>query len=103
MAGELARLVAANNRTNLANAIPSGVTITESLAWRDAMKLRHAALMGVIDAAAQSPQRHGLKEIRWVVTVDVAAPQKRADDLAKELRELNSAVQEVGWRVELAE
>ena len=102
VAGELAVLVAAINRTNLASAIPSGLSITEALARRDALKSRHAALKGVIEAAAQSPQRHGVKEIRWVVTVDVAALQRRADDLAKELRELNAAIQETGWRVELA-
>ena len=103
VAAELARLVTAINRTNLSATLASGGSVTEALAARDALKARHAAVSGVIDAASRSPERHGVKEIRWVATIDVAALQKRADDLAKELRELNAQVQEAGWRVELIE
>ena len=42
-----------------------------------------------------------MKEIRWVATVDVGQLQGQVDGLAKRIRELNAAIQEAGWRVEL--
>jgi len=101
VAGELRRLVYAINRTNLNHTIATGQSITEALATRDALVLRHSILQSVIEASAQSPERYGVKEIRWVATVDVAALQGQVDELAKESRELNAAIQEAGWRVEL--
>ena len=99
--GEFRRLVYAINRTNLNHAIAAGQSITEALAARDALVLRHRILQGVIDASAKPPERYGVKEIRWVATVDVAALQGQVDELAKQIRELNAAIQEAGWRVDL--
>jgi hypothetical protein len=48
------------------------------------------------------PDRYGVKEIRWVATIEVASLQKQVDDLAKQIRELNAAIQEAGWQVELS-
>jgi hypothetical protein len=55
----------------------------------------------VVDVCAKPPDRYGVKEIRWVTTVDVADLQRKVDDLAKQIRELNAAIQEAGWQVEL--
>jgi hypothetical protein len=99
--GELRRLVYAINLTNLNHTIAAGQSITEALATRDTLVLRHSILQSVIDASAQSPERYGVKEIRWVATVDVAALQGQVDELGKQIRELNAAIQEAGWRVEL--
>ena len=101
VASELQRLVFGINRTNLHNTIDTGMTLTEALATRDALALRHRCLQSVIDECAKPPERYGVKEIRWVATVDVAKLQAQVDDLAKQIRELNAAIQEVGWRVEL--
>jgi hypothetical protein len=97
----LARLVTNINRTNLHHTIKTGESLTEALATRDALVLRHRILQGVIDACAKPPERYGMKEIRWVATVDVAQLQTQVDLLAKQIRELNAAIQEAGWRVEL--
>jgi len=99
--GELQRLVYAINRANLHHTIKTGETLTAALAMRDALALRHRILQGVIDACAKPPERYGVKEIRWVATVDVAALQTDVDGLAKQIRELNAAIQEAGWQVEL--
>jgi hypothetical protein len=42
-----------------------------------------------------------VKEIRWIATIDIPALQKRIDEMAKQIRDLNAAIQEAGWRVEL--
>lgn len=98
---DLQRLVFAINRANLRHKIASGETITEALAKRDSLAQRHAILQSVVDVCAKPPDRYGMKEIRWVTTVDVAGLQKQVDDLAKQIRELNAAIQEAGWQVEL--
>jgi DNA-binding FrmR family transcriptional regulator len=103
VAGELQRLVFAINRANLQHKIATGESITESLAKRDSLALRHRVLQSVLEACAKPPDRYGVKEIRWVTTVDVAALQREVDDFAREIRELNGAIQEAGWYVEMGQ
>lgn len=102
IAGDLYRLVFAINSTNLQSRIASGESITEALAKRDSLALYHRILVGVVESCTKPVERYGVKEIRWVATIDVPAIQKRIDDMAKEIRELNAAIQEAGWRVDLA-
>ncbi len=101
VANELQRLIFAINRANLQHQIASGETLTEALAKRDSFVQRHHILQSVVDVCAKPPDRYGMKEIRWVTTVDVAALQGEVDDLAKQIRELNAAIQEAGWQAEL--
>jgi hypothetical protein len=103
VAGEFQRLVLAINRANLQHKIGTGESITEALAKRDSLTLRHRILQSVLDVCAKPPERYGVKEIRWVTTVNVAEMQGLVDDLAKEIRELNAAIQEAGWQVELGQ
>jgi hypothetical protein len=103
VAEQLRRLIFAINRTNLSHTIRTGATISEALATRDSLVSRHGIIHGVIDACAKPPERYGVKEIRWVATVNVGQLQEQADQLAKQLRELNAAIQEAGWRVDLLE
>lgn len=102
VSAELEKLIFAINQANLRHTLPSGPTPTEALARRDGLSQRHAIVLGVADACAKPPERYGVKEIRWVATVDVAKLRERADDLAKQIRELNAAIQEASWQVELS-
>jgi hypothetical protein len=101
VAEQLHRLVFAVNAANLRHTIATGDTITAALAKRDSLTLHHRALVGVVESCTKPVERYGVKEIRWVVTVDVPALQRQIDDTAKQIRELNAAIQEAGWRVEL--
>jgi hypothetical protein len=101
VATELQRLVFAINRANLRHKIASGESITEALAKRDGLIKRHGILQSVLDVCAKPPDRYGVKEIRWITTLSAADLQKEVDTLAKEIRELNAAIQEAGWQVEL--
>ena len=100
-AAELQRLVFTINRANLRHKIASGESITEALAKRDSLALRHRILQSVLEVCAKPPDRYGVKEIRWVTTLNAASLQKDVDDLAKQIRELNAAIQEAGWQVDL--
>ena len=54
LAAELEALIAAINRTNSSTRLPSGATLTEALAHRDVLTLRHGVLHQAAEAAAQA-------------------------------------------------
>ncbi|MGH2447785.1 MAG: DIP1984 family protein [Chloroflexota bacterium] len=91
------------NRTNLQATLPSGMTLTQALARRDVLQQHHKLLSAIGDAAVPKQARYSRSEIRMIPTVDVADIRHRADRIAREARELDSAVQEVNWTVDLAE
>ena len=98
---EFNRLVKSINRTNASTPFDEGRTLTDALADRDTLALERHAIQGVIDTAASQQFRYGRSEIRFVSTVDVAALQKRSDDLARRYRELDAALQALNWTVEM--
>jgi hypothetical protein len=98
---DLHRLVFAINSGNLQHKIPGGETITEALAKRDSLLLHHSIIVSVVESCAKPVERYGVKEIRWIATIDIPALQKRIDEMAKQIRDLNAAIQEAGRRVEL--
>ena len=100
-ADALADLIAKINRTNIATRLPDGGTLTEALARRDVLTVKQVTLRQVAGAVADRPHRYGLAEIRTLVTVDVAALRAQADGLARERRELDTAIQATNWQVEL--
>jgi hypothetical protein len=104
---ELEDLIRRINRTNSSATIADGRTITEALAERDILKLRHSILSGVADAASGTTQmqfqRQMRSELRFVPAVDVSEVRDRADDIAKRHRELDSRIQEANWGVDLIE
>lgn len=102
IADELEQLIAAINRTNAVTRLPSGSTLTQALARRDVLGLRHSALNAVANATAQQQARYSRSEIRLVRTFDVADVRKRVDLLAREQRELDAEIQAANWTVELA-
>ncbi|HXB15648.1 MAG TPA: DIP1984 family protein [Solirubrobacteraceae bacterium] len=103
VAHDLERLIAAINQTNAITRLPSGATLTQALARRDVLGLRHSALKAVADATAQQQARYSRSEIRLVRTFDVAEVRKLVDSLAQEQRELDVEIQAANWTVELTD
>ena len=103
LADELERLIAMINQTNSSTRLPSGVGLTEALARRDVLALRHGVLRHAAEAAAQAQTRYGRSEIRLVRLIDVAAIRARLDDLARDRRELDTEIQAHNWTVDLIE
>ena len=89
------------NRTNSSTSLADGRTLTEELARRDVLGLRQAVLRQVADVAGERQQRYGRAEIRTLPTVSVGDLRRRVDDLARERRLLDVAIQEANWRTEL--
>lgn len=97
----LESLVTRIHRANLTAKLPDGRTLTEAIARRDKLTQHHAILTAAVDGCRKEPDRYGVREIKWIATLEVTRLQKQKDDLAKTLRELNGAIQETNWQVEI--
>ncbi|MGA2599437.1 MAG: DIP1984 family protein [Bryobacteraceae bacterium] len=95
-ARELTLLIQRINRTNAATAFGNG-TLADSLAERDVLKIRYNAYRELANAASTSQGRLTRSEVKFISTVSVAAIQRKADDLAREYRELDTRIQEADW------
>ncbi|MFN0089239.1 MAG: DIP1984 family protein [Acidimicrobiales bacterium] len=108
---ELEALFRRINRTNAATELQAGVTLTDAIARRDVLRLRHTLYNSVADAAAgrvgvgmgPGPPRQLRSELRHVAAVPVDELRRRADDTAREHRELDTRIQQRNWEVDLAE
>ncbi len=101
-AGELTLLIQRINRTN-AHSPFGGGTLADSLAKRDVLKIRYNAYRELANAASTSQGRTTRSEVKFISTVSVAATQRKADDLAREYRELDTQIQEMDWLTTLLE
>lgn len=101
LTGELAELVAAINRTNLAVEVAPGTSMTAALARRDQLRTLHRVRTSVADAASHRADRVTRSEVKYVPAVDVSTVRQAADDAARELRELDTRIQEVNWTSQL--
>lgn len=92
------------NRTNATAAFDETLTLTDALARRDALRLRHSVWSRVAERAADDRLDFPvLGDMRSVPTMPVPALRTVADELAREIRRLDLRIQQVNWRVELAE
>ena len=98
---ELADLIKRINRTNSTTLYQEGKTISDALAERDVLALRHTLYSELALAASVTQDRFTRTEVKYVRTVDVGEAQKKADGLAKAYRELDARIQELNWQTEL--
>ncbi|MFD0974195.1 DIP1984 family protein [Plantactinospora endophytica] len=101
--GELEALIRRINRTNAATGVDGG-TLTDALARRDVLRLRHSVVTSAADAAVGEGQR-GFRQLRselkMVPALPVAQLRSQADDLARQLREVDTLIQRTNWEVDL--
>ncbi|MBY4035964.1 DIP1984 family protein [Rhodococcus fascians] len=96
------------NRTNSAAAVRDG-TITDALASRDVLRMRHKAISAAADAASGRNQEHryGPRQLRselvYVAALPVAELRSAADDVAKQIRLVDLEIQRVNWEFDLVE
>ena len=90
-------------RINLTNArvMLNGLSLTEQLARREVLTKRIAILRSLLDAASSLTMRGTRSEVKIYSAVDVAALRKQTDDLSKDLRELDTAIQGANWTTDL--
>ncbi len=100
---QLTTLIERINRTNLLTRLSDGTTLTSALATRDVLTMRFSILTTLSDAASDRVNRYSASEIRQLSTVDVRALRKQADDIARQRRELDTAIQAANWATDLVE
>jgi hypothetical protein len=97
-------LIARINHTNASTNLSTGETVTEALARRDVLSLRQSGLRAAARAAtSEGFPRYSRSEIRMVRHIRVSEVQAKIDALAKEQRELDTALQEHNWTTPLIE
>ena len=97
---ELENLIVRINRTNQ-ETVWEGKTLTEMIAGKDVLSLQLSVLRSVLEAANVRSDRFSRNEIKFVRTIDVNTLQKQVDDLSRDLRELDSKLQQANWMTEL--
>ncbi|MET8282624.1 DIP1984 family protein [Micromonospora sp. NPDC005174] len=100
---ELESLIRRINRTNAASVV-DGATLTDALARRDVLRLRHNVVTSAAAAAAGEGQRQYRQlrsELKMIPALPVAELRRQADDLARQLREVDTLIQRTNWEVDL--
>jgi DNA repair exonuclease SbcCD ATPase subunit len=97
---ELESLIVRINKTNQ-ETLWGGRTLTEIIAAKDVLSLHLSTLRAVLEAANVRSDRYSRNEIKFVRTIDVTELQKKVDSLSKELRELDSSLQQANWMTDL--
>ncbi|WP_091603693.1 DIP1984 family protein [Micromonospora mirobrigensis] len=102
--GELESLIRRINRTNAATEVTGEGTLTDALARRDVLRMRHGVVTAAANAAAGDGQR-GYRQLRselkMIPALPVAELRRQADDLARQLREVDTLIQRSNWEVGL--
>ncbi len=96
----LEELTAAINLTNC-RTLYEGESLTALIARRDCLKLRLGILRNFVDEASQTSRRARGSEIRILSAVNVKNLQKEVDELSRDLRLLDNAIQSTNWSTEL--
>lgn len=93
------------NRTNSQTPISAGNTrtLTDALAERDALAMERGVLQSLVQEATMPVARMAQSNIKVFRSVDVAAIQRRMDQLARQRRDLDTAIQALNWTVDLIE
>lgn len=100
---ELESLIRRINRTNAATLVDGG-TLTDALARRDVLRLRHSLLTSAADAAAGKDQRalrQLRSELKMIPALPVADLRGQADEVARQLREVDTLIQRTNWEADL--
>jgi hypothetical protein len=100
---QLGDLIARINRTNMQTRLSEDEILTDALARRDVLSMRYGVIGGLADTAANRIERYGRSEIRKIATVDVAALRRQLDEIARQRRELDTAIQAMNWATDLVE
>lgn len=96
----LEELIARINVTN-SQTMVDGVTLTELIARKDVLTTRVSIMRDFLREASNLAPRATRKEIKITSTVDVRGLQKQVDDLSRDLRLTDNALQQANWTVDL--
>ncbi len=97
---QMEELLTRINMTNCKTVV-LGQSLTALLAHRDALKMKLDGYRALVNDASMTARRASRSEIKILSTVNVAELQRSVDLTAKELRQLDNAIQAANWTTEL--
>lgn len=104
IAVELTSLIRRINGTNAATQMEGIGTITDAIAERDGIAARRKLVADAADSASGRGSFRVIRsELRLVSTLDVPDLRRRADDLARQRRELDLRIQAADWATDVIE
>ncbi len=95
-------LVKQINRTNALTPFDDTRTLTDALADREALATEHSIMTNLL-AQGTNQNMNAYSPIKYFRAFDVASVQKRADDVARRFRDLDSRIQALNWNIDLTE
>ena len=99
---QLEDLIRRINKTNAATQIGPEGTITDALARRDVLRIRHSVVTAAADSAAgRGGGRQLRSELKMLTALPVAQLRSQADDLARQIREIDVSIQKSNWEFDL--
>jgi len=100
---ELEMIIMRINRTNATVRLDNG-TLADAIAKRDCLKLKISTFRDLIEMATVVRERsYRSDKIIYTRCIDTSKLRKKADDLAKEYRALDTKMQGLNWNVDLCD
>ncbi len=100
---ELVLLIQRINKTNSNTEMEKGVSLSDAIASRDILVFKHSVYRDLAQAATVTQDIRTKSEVKFMGTVKVSQIQERADEMAKDHRELDTKIQELNWKTDLRE
>ena len=89
------------NKTNANTTSKEGLTISELIAKRDCLSKKVSLLGSYVDSASAISARLTHSEIKVLSAIPVSEMRTTIDKLSKELRLIDTKIQELNWLTEL--
>lgn len=101
MLSTLETLIRRINRTDATVEMGPDGTLTDALARRDVLRLRHSVVTAAAGSGERGYGRQLRSELMMLSALPVAELRGQADVLAREIREVDVRIQRTNWEVDL--
>lgn len=103
LAKDFERLIQQINRTNAATPFEAGLTLSDAIAARDVLVLKHSIYSDLAYSATIQQEVRTKSEVKFKSAVNVTQVREQADLMARLHRELDTKIQEMNWKTDLAQ
>lgn len=101
VAEKLEAMIKNINQTNAKEMLAPYGTISDALVHRDALMRKRSILESLAREAAITNTRYSQSEIKTIATVNIKELQASIDQLSKQFREVDTAIQQKNWTTDV--
>lgn len=98
---QMTALVQRINKTNQYTMLNDDQSLSDAIVLRESLKRQYSSLLSIQAQASEKDYRLTRTEIKMTLALDLKNTQKLIDNLAKEIRLVDSSIQEKNWLTEL--